>query len=408
MKKKAVIIFIAVFIVIAGAVTGGYLYARQYIPEIAFDGFVDMDTASWTMDHNGEVIINGSGELPDLYRNYRYYVAVFPGKMNLTEKWIKKWADRINPGFHARRVMIGKDVRDFSEERKIYDGEYFCWMCEDVAEIEVVDENPFFSSEDGVLFNKDKTILLRYPPKKPDSSYAVPESVTEINAYAFSDCNDLKELALPEGIDNIGDPETVSGICLAGLDSLETIAVDPANQTYTVHDGVLFSKDAKTLLFCPPKVSITEYTLPEDVEEIAESAFADCGSIEKIILGDTLSALGKWCFLRCSTLRSVSIPGSVKTIPEGAFWGCGALETVELRDGIKHIGANAFYGCEKLLTVSIPDSVTAIGDAAFGYYFRDGKTDDQKEKDFSIVCSDSCAAAKRYAEKNGFTLKLTT
>ena len=403
MKKKAVIIFIAVFIVIAGAVTGGYLYARQYIPEIAFDGFVDMDTASWTMDHNGEVIINGSGEWPDLYWTYGRYDTVYPDRWGLMEKW----ADRVNPGFHAKRITIGKDVGDFSEEKKLQNGEYF-WMCDDVARIEVEEGSPYFSSEDGVLFNKDKTALLRYPPEKPDNAYIVPESVREINASAFDGCRHIKEIVLPEGLEDLGRPETVYGVCLAYLSSLETIRIDPANQTYAVRNGVLFSKDGKRLIFCPPKVSITEYTLPEDVEEIAESAFADCGSIEKIILGDTLSALGKWCFSGCSTLRSVSIPGSVKTIPEAAFWGCGALETVELRDGIKHIGANAFYGCEKLLTVSIPDSVTAIGDAAFGYYFRDGKIDDQKEKDFSIVCSDSCAAAKRYAEKNGFTLKLTT
>ncbi|MBQ6066778.1 MAG: hypothetical protein IJK89_08140 [Clostridia bacterium] len=191
MEKKRVIIIMVVFIAVAAAITGGYLYARQYIPEIAFDGFADLDTASWTMDHDGAVVINGSGELPELYRNYSLYDTVYREKLDL----IERWAYRINPGFHAKRITIGKDVRDFNEERKFYYGEYF-WMCDDVTEIEVVDENPFFSSEDGVLFNKDKTILLRYPPKKPDSSYTVPESVTEINAYAFSDCHDLKELFL--------------------------------------------------------------------------------------------------------------------------------------------------------------------------------------------------------------------
>ena len=402
MKKKSVIvIIIAVIIAAAAAGTGGYLYARQYIPEVEFDGFADEGVASWTMDRDGAVVISGPGELPDLYRTYGLYDMVYPDRWGLMEKW----ADRVNPGFHAKRITIGKDVGDYNEERKLLNGKYF-WMCDDVAGIEVEEGSPYFSSEDGVLFNKDKTALLRYPPEKPDNAYIVPESVREINASAFDGCRHINEIVLPEGLEDLGRPETVYGVCLAYLSSLETIRIDPANQTYTVHDGVLFSKDAKTLLFCPPKVSITEYTLPEDVKEIAESAFADCGSIEKIILGDTLSALGKWCFSGCSTLRSVSIPGSVKTIPDGAFWGCGALETVELRDGIKHIGANAFYGCEKLLTVSIPDSVTAIGDAAFGYYFRDGKTKDQKEKDFSIVCSDFCAAAKHYAEKNGFNYEI--
>lgn len=401
MKKKRVIIIItAVFIFAAAAGTGGYLYARQYIPEIAFDGFADLDTASWTMDHDGEVVINGSGELPDLYRNYSLNDTVYREKLDL----IEKWAYRINPGFHAKRITIGKDVRDFNEERKLYNGEYF-WMCEDVAEIEVADENPFFSSEDGVLFNKDKTTLLRYPPKKPDFSYAVPESVAEINAYAFSDCHNLKELSLPEGLEKVGDPETISGICFAGLNSLEKITADPANQTYTVRDGVLFDKEAKTLLFCPPKLGIAEYVLPQSAEAIAAYAFAGCEYIETVILGDHLSAMGEWSFSQCSALKSVSVPGSLKAIPEGAFWGCAALESVEIRDGIKHIGAHAFYGCEKLMSVSVPDSVTGIGYAAFGYFFRDGRTADQKVKGFSIVCSDSCAAAKLYAEKNGFTLK---
>lgn len=221
----------------------------------------------------------------------------------------------------------------------------------------------------------------------------------------FDGCRHIKEIVLPEGIVDIGSPETVYGVCLAYLTSLETIRIDPANPAYAVRNGVLFSKDGKRLIFCPPKAGLTEYTIPDSVVSIERDAFSGFEHIEKIILHDRLSELGERCFSRCSGLRSIIIPGSVKRIPDLAFMDCGALETVELRDGLGYIGAYAFFGCEGLSVVTIPDSVRGIDDVAFGYC-HSGKTVQQRVRNFTIVCSDSCTAAKRYAEKNGFDLEI--
>ncbi|OQB31320.1 MAG: Leucine Rich repeats (2 copies) [Bacteroidetes bacterium ADurb.Bin174] len=72
--------------------------------------------------------------------------------------------------------------------------------CPSITAINVAAENPRFSSEDGVFFNKDKTKLLRYPTNKPVSSYTVPESVDTLGNSSMSGATNLIEIILPEGL----------------------------------------------------------------------------------------------------------------------------------------------------------------------------------------------------------------
>ncbi|MBQ3138001.1 MAG: leucine-rich repeat domain-containing protein [Ruminococcus sp.] len=75
--------------------------------------------------------------------------------------------------------------------------------CPALTEINVDSENSYFTSADGVLFNKDKTALVQYPEGK-GNGYIIPESVTEINEMAFSDCDDLSSITLHKNINKIG------------------------------------------------------------------------------------------------------------------------------------------------------------------------------------------------------------
>ena len=76
--------------------------------------------------------------------------------------------------------------------------------CSALTAIHVAEGNTAYSSEDGVLFNKDKTTLLQYPAGKTETTYAVPASVTSIAEYAFAWCRKLTKISLPESLDNIG------------------------------------------------------------------------------------------------------------------------------------------------------------------------------------------------------------
>ena len=70
--------------------------------------------------------------------------------------------------------------------------------------IDVGINNPNYSSEEGVLFNKDKTILIRYPSGREDKTYTIPDSVTQISEQAFEGCISLTSIIIPDSVTRIG------------------------------------------------------------------------------------------------------------------------------------------------------------------------------------------------------------
>ena len=81
----------------------------------------------------------------------------------------------------------------------------FSW-CSSLTNINVSDNNKNYSSIDGVLFNKDKTVIIKYPEGKESKSYKIPNSVTSIGIYAFSDyCSSLTSITIPDSVTSIGE-----------------------------------------------------------------------------------------------------------------------------------------------------------------------------------------------------------
>ena len=79
------------------------------------------------------------------------------------------------------------------------------YHCSSLTNINVSDNNKNYSSIDGVLFNKDKTVIIQYPSKKDGTSYAIPNSVTSIGRFAFSDCSSLTSITIPDSVTSIGN-----------------------------------------------------------------------------------------------------------------------------------------------------------------------------------------------------------
>lgn len=94
-----------------------------------------------------------------------------------------------------KQVTIPKSVTNIGVNVFFY--------CTALTHINVDAANPAYSSENGVLFNKDKTTLLRYPAAKPGTTYTVPKSVICIGENAFGQCTALKELTLSENVSKI-------------------------------------------------------------------------------------------------------------------------------------------------------------------------------------------------------------
>ena len=136
--------------------------------------------------------------------------------------------------------------------------------------------------------------------------------------------------------------------------SLASILVDSANPNFQSIDGVLFSKDGKTLLTYPAGKSKTNYVIPDSVTGIGDEAFSKCSFLASVTISDSVMRIGKDAFENCPTLASVTIGDSVTTIGDSAFTFCTALASIAIPDSVTSIGDEAFSGCkamENLLAV---------------------------------------------------------
>ena len=229
--------------------------------------------------------------------------------------------------------------------------------CTSLTAINVASENQVYASIDGVLFSKDFTILIQCPAGK-SGDYIVPEGVTSIGDWAFEWCKSLTSITVPEGLTSIGD------CAFSRCQSLTYINVAEGNNYYASIDGVLFSKDLKTLITYPGGRG-GEYSVPEGVTSIGGWAFAYCESLTSITLPEGLTSIGDAAFYKCAALTEITLPEGLTSIGNYAFCGCQSLISITLPEGIVSIEFAAFYECTSLASITLPESLTSIRDLAF-------------------------------------------
>lgn len=110
--------------------------------------------------------------------------------------------------------------------------------------------------------------------------------------------------------------------------------------------------------------SLTEINMP-GVTSIGYATFRRCNGLTEIEIPSAVSSIGDWAFSKCNSLRRIVLPASLKRIGLAVFYEDGALESVEIPNGVTSIGGHAFRGCTSLRSVSIPSSVNRLDSYAF-------------------------------------------
>ena len=277
------------------------------------------------------------------------------------------------------------------------------WACDELTEILVNADHPTLISQNGVLYSKDMTTLIRCPNGLDLETFVIPESVTRIESYAFRGCHLLTEIIIPktnpieyighhafEGcrslkriqfsdhmrcvigdyafarclslevfvVDHcvigehvfehctslrkivLGNHMSLSLYSFIDADHLEEIVVEPGRRSYKSEDGILYDCTKRTLLFCPPWKS-GDVIIPEGVKRIGDPYYQG--------------------FSYCERLSSFFVPASVTHIWEGAFKRCPAKIIFENPDRVRYYRWNG-EDCEiEYLTLEVnPKSIKAF------------------------------------------------
>lgn len=224
------------------------------------------------------------------------------------------------------------------------------------AQISVAENHPFLFVEDGVLFDREKNVLISYPYDSPVREYSVPEGIT-IGPSAFFSVKNLSLLQLPADM-----AQTETNLFVHTSAEFE---VSPENPAMYARDGVLFDKAENRLIAYPFGSARTSYIIPEGTLAIGKEAFSGCSQLTELLFPNTVSMIGSDAFVNCRGLTEITLPDQIKTIGSGAFMYCTGLQKAVLPNGLEELGRGAFFNCESLETVILPESLKTLNAGTF-------------------------------------------
>lgn len=302
------------------------------------------------------------------------------------------------------------------------------YLAAQIANIDVDTANVTYKSIDGVLFNKSGDLLICYPLESPRTEYTVPEGTKEILSHDFVSpyglSGNLITLSLPSSLEVFPDGFSVM--------SLQNIYVDPNNSYFTSIDGVLFSKDEKTLILYPMANLKTAYVIPSSVTKIRDDAFFNayqCPSraLKDITFSESLSDYGdclwhSWenIFVdeKNNSYKSISgvlfskdgstliqyptskqnelfiIPDGTQLLKGYAFASCKNLKALIISNSVTNIEDGSVYACHQLADVVIYNKNVVIGNPNF------------VSQESTTIYSYDGSTAQTYAQNNKFTFRL--
>ncbi len=342
MKRKLLGLFLAVSLF-------SILFTALHITAAAASNGTCGENLTWTLDDEGTLTISGTGKMKTSFSDIPWKSSkssiksvivnngvtsigeyAFIECINLADITIPNSVTSIGDcAFRECGVLTNVTISD--NVTSIGSNAFIA--CSSLTSIDVSSSNNNYTSEDGVLFNKNKTKLICCPGGK--TQITIPDSVISIYDFAFSGCCNLAE-----------------------------IKVSFINLNYSSENGVLFNKD-KTKLIWYPRNKKGSYTIPDSITSIDEETFSECTGLTGITIPNSITSIPPFAFSFCSNLRYINFPDSLTSIGNCAFTFCSSLTSIDLPKSLTTIDTYAFGHCSSLKSITIPDSVTSLGYNAF-------------------------------------------
>ncbi len=183
-------------------------------------------------------------------------------------------------------------------------------------------------------------------------SVSIPESVVKIGASAFRYCSSLKTIHIPKNVVTLDSAFNYNS-------KLEAVTVDSENPSFVSVDGVLFTKDMKTLILYPAAKRDASYTVPNTVEYISNDAFSGCQTLSSVsFASDAAQSIGSGAFADCTNLTEVNLGDSITSINYNAFNGCSSMKTLTLPKSLEYL--DYIIGGTAIKEITIPANTTGI------------------------------------------------
>lgn len=294
--------------------------------------------------------------------------------------------------------------------------------CPNLKDFIINPSNEYLSVLNGVVYNKEQSLLIRYPETKKETAFTVPTTVRKIDngafsgnaylsqvtlpsnleaigkyafnrcgniqkidfpsslrkieEYAFSGCN-LSELKLNEGITHIGNfafagtftyahiPASVTHLSSSafGSSQLNEISVHSQNSHYKSVNKILYDYSMSTILKYPSALAGEYFLIPGSVSKITPNAFSSAINLKQIIAqkGSSISSIGDRAFMGCRNLEKLDIQLSTDSLGYGIFAFCEKLKEFPDLSNLKYLGDFAFSSCKSLKEFSFPETLVSTG-----------------------------------------------
>ncbi len=343
-------------------------------------------TLDWSLDHEGLLEISGTGAMEDFISgqssnawrphakdikkvvigegitnvgNYAFYACQYLTDVTLPSTITSIGSNAFYSCSEVTSITIPDMVTNIGDRAFMYCnglssihipvnvaviGEYAFMDCRGLESFTVDINNPSYSSDEGILYNKNKTVLIQCPSKK--ANVTVPQTVISIGENAFYNNEQLTSIIIPDNVVSIGKA------CFERCINLSTVSL--GNGLTDIGDSAFH--------YC---TKLTSIVIPDNVTSLGEYAFYSDQQLSSVTLGSGITKINNSVFRDCVKLTEITIPAGVTEIDEYAFYNCFKLETVHLPNNIVSIGNSAFQYCSELTEINIPQSTRSIGDSSF-------------------------------------------